>query len=279
MNLRPILFSLIVSVLLVGCEGQAQSIGTDLAAARQEFTTKLTRRGPAPQEYEKAVPPTGVTEVEYTSGDLRLKAWLSDDPGDGKKYPAVVYLHGGWAFSAIDWDDVTQFVDAGFVVLMPMLRGENGNPGNYEAFYGEVDDAIAAGRFVSELPYVDADQVFVAGHSVGAVLATLVAMIPSNYKAAAALSGVLDMALWSAEGDPAQFVFNIRDPEEVRVRNPMAFAGSIQIPLILYAERGGHGSVQYCVPGTSQTRRQELRVRDHVGRSYDDGCSFSPAGH
>jgi len=157
--------------IFVGCNGTPlvndDSFGVDLAEARRGFTTKLNRRGPAPQEFEDATPPAGVKEVHYTSGGLKLKAWVSEDPGQGETRPAVVYLHGGWSFSPIDWQDAVPFVDAGFVVIMPMLRSEKGNPGVYEGFYGEVDDAIAAGRFVSELPYVDKDNVFVAGHSVG----------------------------------------------------------------------------------------------------------------
>jgi dipeptidyl aminopeptidase/acylaminoacyl peptidase len=39
--------------------------------------------------------------------------------------------------------------------MTPTLRGENGNPGNFECFYGEVDDVIAAGRYLATLPYVD----------------------------------------------------------------------------------------------------------------------------
>jgi hypothetical protein len=64
-------------------------------------------------------------------------------------------------------------------------------------------------------------------------------MTPSNYKAAAALSGYLEMESWSEYQDPARVVFDSANPEEVRLRNPMAFPGSLRIPLILYAERGG----------------------------------------
>jgi dipeptidyl aminopeptidase/acylaminoacyl peptidase len=132
-----------------------------------------------------------VTEVEYMSGDLKLKGWLSADAGDGRKRPAVVFLHGGWSFDVEDWRDAEPFAQAGFVLFMPTLRAENGNPGIYESFLGEVDDAIAAGRFVSSLPNVDGN-VFVAGHSVGGVLTCLVAMLPSPYKAAAALDAYVD---------------------------------------------------------------------------------------
>jgi dipeptidyl aminopeptidase/acylaminoacyl peptidase len=210
-----------------------------LASARKGFVTKLRVRGSAPQGYQKEKPPAGVKEVEYTSGDLKLKGWLSADSSDGKKRPAVVYLHGGWAFGDGDWEDAEPFAKAGFVLFMPMLRGENGNPGTYESFLGEVDDAIAAGRFVASLPNVDSGHVFVAGHSVGGVLTCLVSMLPSPYKAAAALDGYVDMESWAAGSPDAHVPYDRHSPEEVRVRNPMAFAGSMRCPLRLYAGQDG----------------------------------------
>jgi dipeptidyl aminopeptidase/acylaminoacyl peptidase len=161
------------------------------------------------------------------------------DAGDGKKRPAVVFLHGGFAFGGDDWEDAEPFAKAGFVLFTPMLRGENGNPGNYESFLGEVDDAIAAGRYVSSLPNVDATKVFVVGHSVGGVLTCLVSMLPSPYNAAAAFDGYVDMETWAA-GSPAENIqYDRNASEEVRVRNPMAFVGSIRCPLKLYAGDNG----------------------------------------
>ena len=234
----------IVALLhLSGCERQADPDASqavvqadDLAAARKDFVTKLRVQGPAPQPYENEPPPPGVRLVEYPSGDLKLKGWLSADPGDGKRRPAVVYLHGGWAFAGEDWRDGAPFVDAGFVLFMPMLRGENGNPGNFESFYGEVDDAVAAGRYVASLPQVDNQHVFVVGHSVGAVLATLSAMVPSPYEAAAALSGYMDMETWAAQSPDERVPFDRADRREVALRNPLAFARSLRCPLTLYVE-------------------------------------------
>ena len=142
------------------------SLVEDLASARKVFVTKLRVRGPAPQHYKNDKPPTDVKLVEFTSGDLKLKGWLSAEVAEGKKRPAIVYLHGGWAFDRMDWEDAEPFAKAGFVLFMPMVRGENGNPGTYESFLGEVDDERAAGRFVSSLPNVDGGNVFVTGHSV-----------------------------------------------------------------------------------------------------------------
>lgn len=211
----------------------------DLAAARKAFVTRLSVRGPAPQRFEKLTLPPGVKEIEYTSGNLKLKGWLSLDNGDGKKKPAVVFLHGGWSFGEEDWDDAQPFAEAGFVLFMPMLRGENGNPGIYESFLGEVDDAIAAGQFVSALPHVDPARVFVAGHSVGGVLTCLTAMMPSPFKAAASLDGYVDMESWAAGSPDSQVPYPRNDPEEVRLRNPMAFVHSLRIPLRLYAGSDG----------------------------------------
>ena len=217
---------------------------------RKGFVTKLHVRGPAPQQYRNVAPPTGAKEVTYTSGELQLKGWLSADSGDGEKRPAVVYLHGGWAFGDGDWEDAEPFAKAGFVLFMPMLRAENGNPGHYESFLGEADDAIAAGRFVASLPNVDAGNVFVAGHSVGGVLTCLVSMLPSPFKAAAALDGYVNMEMWAEHSPDAHVPYDRADREEVRVRNPMAFIESIRCPLRLYAgdntlplnaEAGRHG--------------------------------------
>src|SRR4051812_12340863 len=102
---------------------------------------------------------------------------------------------------------------------MPMLRAENGNPGVYESFLGEVDDAIAAGSFVAGLPEVGPHNVFVTGHSVGAVLSCLVAMMPSPYKAAAAFDGSVDMKLWAAQSPADQVPYDRADAAEVRVRD------------------------------------------------------------
>lgn len=49
----------------------------DYAKARKDFHTKLLREGPSPQPWTPVTPPTGVKEVEYQSGNLRLKAWVN----------------------------------------------------------------------------------------------------------------------------------------------------------------------------------------------------------
>jgi hypothetical protein len=44
---------------------------------RSSFETNLVQLIPAPQEYTNELPPRGVREVIYDSGNLKLKAWLA----------------------------------------------------------------------------------------------------------------------------------------------------------------------------------------------------------
>src|SRR2546423_6141829 len=111
--------------------------GADLAAARAGHSTKLTRSGTSPQEYQDQAPPPDVRVVEYMSGPLKLKAWLTPDPRSGKKFPAVVYVHGGFGFGRGGLDGTQPYCSAGFVVMTPTLPGEKGNAGRFGRFYGE----------------------------------------------------------------------------------------------------------------------------------------------
>jgi dipeptidyl aminopeptidase/acylaminoacyl peptidase len=210
-----------------GAEGQ-----TDYAQARARFKTKLLRKGPAPNKWEPVNPPKGVTEVEYPSGELRLKAWVNLPADESGKRPAVLFLHGGFSFDKSDWDLAQLYRDAGFVVLVPILRGENGQPGNFTFRYDEVDDVLAAAEYLSKQPYVEKDRVFVAGASAGADLALLTAMASNRFRAAASCSSVIDGAdfLYRLKGS----LFDASDPREVLLRWPMAFVTSFKCPVRIY---------------------------------------------
>jgi hypothetical protein len=92
------------------------------AQARQRFQTKLVRKGAAPQTWQPAVPPLGVTVVEYTSGDLRLKAWVDRPAANAAPRPAVIFLHGGFAFGREDWEQAWPFRDRFLVRLDSTAR-------------------------------------------------------------------------------------------------------------------------------------------------------------
>src|SRR5262245_41148339 len=155
----------VINYLIHAPEGEGQT--EDYAQARASFETKLLRKGPAPGAWEPVKPPKGVTEVEYPSGELRLKALVNRPADESGTRPAVLFLHGGYAFDMSDWDSTKPYRDVGFVVMTPILRGENGQPGYFSAGINEVDDALAAAEHLSKQPYVDKAHIFLAGASAG----------------------------------------------------------------------------------------------------------------
>ena len=117
--------------------------------------------------------------IKYTSPAGEMSAYLTPDPGDGKRHPAMVWAKGGFGgIGDFLWGEQNRlndqsaqaFRDAGIVLMCPSFRGENENLGQFELFYGEVDDFIAAIEHVKSLPYVDPERVYIGGHSIGGTI-------------------------------------------------------------------------------------------------------------
>ncbi len=174
-----LLLLLCSSLVLQGCtrksvnQGGTNSTYLDL---RKSHTTVLTHRGPAPQEWEDVSVPEGITQVLYPSGSLTLKAWLAKPRNAQSTAPAVVYFHGGFAFGTEEFSDCQPFLDAGFVVMIPTFRGENGNPGTFELLYGEVEDAQEAVLWLASQPDINKNRIYTFGHSIGGGISALLSL-------------------------------------------------------------------------------------------------------
>jgi dipeptidyl aminopeptidase/acylaminoacyl peptidase len=231
------------------------------AEARATFKTHLLRKGPAPQQYQPISPPPSARAISYASGKLKLKAWVSAPPPDGQRRPAVLFLHGGFAFGNGDWEMTAPYRDAGFVVLAPMLRGENGLPGEYSMFFLEIDDVLAAAEALAGLPYVRTDRLYVAGHSVGGTLTLLAAMNSRRFRAAASFSGSPDQVAFS-KGNPEIVPFDPTNVEELQIRSPIAYAGSFQCPLRAYYGSDERYFARTTAQLADQARQKGRDVRD-----------------
>src|ERR1700741_797571 len=77
---------------------EVQIQAEDYVEVRRTFRTKLTREGSAPQDQQSQRPPADVSEVEFKSGKLRLKGWINRPSEVRRKGPAILFLHGGFAF-------------------------------------------------------------------------------------------------------------------------------------------------------------------------------------
>ncbi|MEN2431173.1 hypothetical protein [Comamonas sp. F1-6] len=172
--------------------------------------------------------------MSYRSGDLKLNAFVTPDPRDGRKQPLMVWLTGGDTNSLDDfWSEgpaandqsASAFRKAGMAMLFPALRGGNDNPGQREYFWGEVQDVAAAILQAAQLPYVDPARIYLGGHSTGATLALLTATAGLPVQGVFAFGPVDEIGGY---GWPVKW--GSLSADEKRLRSPVYWLHAIKSP-------------------------------------------------
>jgi dipeptidyl aminopeptidase/acylaminoacyl peptidase len=136
-----------------------------------------------------------------------------------------------------DFESARLFLSAGFAVIVPGWRGESGNPGDFEMLYGEVDDADAALKYFANVPGVDVQRLYVAGHSSGGTLALLLAESSPLIKKAAACGACPDLrdAIENNRGPIYdETPFQWRSSIETDLRSPARHLRDLNCPVALY---------------------------------------------
>lgn len=273
---------LLWSMFLVGCSSSTPPKNDKFSGSYekdiQTFKSSFLKKATSIDEYENSAPPSYVSQVEYESDGLKLKAWVLSDPKDGHKYPAVVFMHGGFAFDKGDWEAAEDYIDHGYVVITPMVRGENGNPGNFEYFYGEVKDCIAAGRYLAKLPYVDENNIFLMGHSAGGSLGVLASLTNSPYKAIATNGACYGTEIYfEQKKERIPFEYN---NDEIHIRSSYEYANSIKTPVYAFVGKEDTGILYLSQEFEKKAKKfnvpYELKVidGDHNG-SLDEAIQLS----
>jgi dienelactone hydrolase len=214
-------------------ERKAHDDAQSLAQARSGFTTKISFAGREPAAPQ---PPAKIFgKISYPSPAGSLVAYLTPNPGDGQRHPAIIWITGGECNSIGDvWQPgprdneqaAAAYRNAGIVMMFPSLRGGNDNPGREEAFYGEVDDVLAAHAFLSTQPHVDPNRIFLGGHSTGGTLVLLTAEFRNPFRAVFAFGPAYDV------GGYGKGIFPIDlgqlDARERKLRSPGYWLHTIQ---------------------------------------------------
>ncbi|MDJ0866220.1 MAG: prolyl oligopeptidase family serine peptidase [Myxococcota bacterium] len=220
--------------------GSGPACAESLREARAGFRTQLRGGNPWAPRAAPQPPPELFRRIRYPTEAGELVAYVTPDPGDGVRRPAVLWAHGGfggigrwlWEPAPPDNDQTARaFRDAGLVLMIPSWRGENRNPGRFELFYGEVDDLLAARRSLAALPYVDPSRIYLAGHSTGGTLALLAAASGADFAAIFSFGGAPD--LWAVVSDGEGYgntPFDPGDREESRLRSAIEFTEGIRVP-------------------------------------------------
>lgn len=207
-----------------------------LSQARANFITTITDDSATREEFPTP-PPTLFVRSDYLTHDgLSLASFISPDPKNGLKHPAIIWLTGGDSNSLGDfWTQGPSSNDqtasalrhAGVIMMFPTLRGGNHNPGKKEFFYNEVKDVIAAAAHLARQPYVDPQKIYLGGHSTGGTLALLTAEMGAKFKAVFALGPVAEIADYDRFFPQLRLT---RQPQELRLRSPLYWLHGITSP-------------------------------------------------
>ena len=169
-------------------------VNVEDGSARQ-LTNACAEGGPA----EKLIEPE---KIAYQSSDgLTIHAYLYSPADRSQKYPGLVYIHGGPTLQFFDdlQPNVQYFVQRGYVVLLPNVRGSTGYGKAFEEANdkdwgrGDLEDAIAGAEYMKGLSYVDPANMGITGRSYGGILSMYaITNEPDAFQAAAPMSGYGD---------------------------------------------------------------------------------------
>jgi dienelactone hydrolase len=276
--MRAFVLLLSFSFILSGCNPlpnppaqNSLSVATQrtLREAREGFATQIVR---SEKPYGAPDAPTGneFKLINYNSAVGPLAAYITPDPGDGKKHPAIVWITGGDSNSISDvWtpndrsndQSASAFRKVGMVMMFPSLRGGNNNPGQREGFYGEVNDILAATDYLASLPYVDPEQIYLGGHSTGGTMVMLVGAYSDRYRAIFSLGPVAAAAQYGGK-----FVYCDPDNEkEMALRSPIFWLNSVKTPMYVFegAENGNWDAIQLMNAKNTNPKIQFFQIPGH----------------
>lgn len=250
------------------------------AARTATFRTRLHGPGPAPESVD-ATPP-GAREVRYASEVGALRGWYARPAGSSaRRLPLVVYLHNDFSLRADAWDNARPFLDAGYALFLPGLRGEDGGPGQREVLLGEVRDAKSAVAWGRAQPEHEPRCVNVVGHSIGGGIAALLSLhADAGVRRTASIGGIYrahTFHAWARRESTRGIVrFDVDDPREVVARLLLPNIRDVVVPHIAYAGTGDDWDDRYAALAAARARKFGAPV-EHVGVPGDHMSSVRAA--
>lgn len=259
--MKQVHFYLVAVTLLAGCGLQDKPETVSLPEARKGFQTKLVAQ-PSERVRVEEPPPDVFRLVQYDAAVGKLPAYLTPDPQDGQKHPAIIWITGGdcntigdvWSSASRENDQTASaFRKAGIPMMFPSLRGGNDNLGQREGFFGEVDDVLAAADYLAQQPFVDPQRIYLGGHSTGGTLVLLVAASSDRFRAVFSFGPVDDVSGYGTDSEYLPFDTSSR--REIQLRSPIRWLHSVKSPVFVF--EGSDGNID-CLQAMARRSKNPL---------------------
>jgi dipeptidyl aminopeptidase/acylaminoacyl peptidase len=182
-------------------------------------------------------------------GGLEIESWLMKPFGyeAGKKYPLVLYIHGGphSAYNEGWFDEFQNLTGAGFMVLFTNPRGSSGYgaPFTYvtRGLWGGDDylDLMKAVDIAARRPDVDSTRMGVTGGSYGGFMTAWVETKTNRFKAAETDRMIANWVSWYAASDAqglTEWEFYGKpweNPAMYDTLSPIKFVAKVQTPTLM----------------------------------------------
>ena len=189
-------------------------------------------------------------------GGLEIEAWLMKPYGydASKKYPAVLYIHGGphSAYGENWFDEFQNLAAAGMFVIFSNPRGSSGYgaPFTYSTrgrwFAEDYQDLMKAVDIVAKRPDVDSTRMGVTGGSYGGVMTAWVTAKTNRFKAAQADRMIANWWSWYGTSDAAgltEFEFFGKpwdNPTMYDTLSPIRYIRKVRTPTLIVQSEEDH---------------------------------------
>ena len=195
--------------------------------------------------------------IQWRSGELDVQGWLLEpaDIEEGRKYPMIVWVHGGPASASLNrWprEEAALLSTKGYFVFYPNPRGSYGQGeaftrANVKDFgHGDLDDILSGVDAVIRTRPVDPKRVGIWGWSYGGYMTMWTVTQTARFRAAVAGAGIANWLSYYGENDIDAWMIpyfgaSAYDDPAVYARSaPITFIKNVRTPtLVLVGERDG----------------------------------------
>jgi dipeptidyl aminopeptidase/acylaminoacyl peptidase len=197
-------------------------------------------------EYQAAISDKKVSfeKLTYSSDGLKVIAYfVTPAEKSTEKYPVIIFNRGSYIRNDIAFVHAPlfyMFVNSGFIVIAPALRGSEGGEGKDELGGSDIADLMNISKVLTNLTNADTENVFMLGESRGGMMTFQAIKNRFPMRAAATVGAITDLStyvndqrweektlisLWSD--------YSLNKAEILEQRSVLRWSDAIDIPILI----------------------------------------------